>query len=284
MLKKFLLKFFIRARQVVGRAAASVEKRQFLVTSAAAVVMLAVLITFWNYFIFPDAVPTRPDVTVEGSGGSAEGRGDTEDSPQPQSVADSVNSGGEEAAVLEGEKPGMLIGQAAGEVEGSTPVPDSQDKGTGKTSGEKQTAAPEEEPNLAAMVRPLGGKVVRVFGFCYSPTYDDFRHHEGIDLAVPDGTPVKAALDGTVQNVSYSDYEGYRVVVDHGAGWQTVYSHMDSVDVEKGVPVNRGTLIGRIGLPGRSEAQVGRHLHLELLHNTTAKNPMDYLDYDEITN
>ena len=281
MLKNIFFKFFMRAREALSRTAASVEKRQFLVTSAAAVVMLAVLITFWNYFILPDAVPTRPDVTVESAGGSA---GDTEDSPQPQSVADSVNSGGQEEAVLDGEKPGMGIGQDAGEVEGSTSVTDSQDEGTGKTSVGKQTTVPEEEPNLAAMVRPLEGQVVRVFGFCYSPTYDDFRHHQGIDLAVPDGTPVKAALDGTVQNVSYSDYEGYRVVVDHGAGWQTVYSHMDSVDVEKGVPVNRGTLIGRIGLPGRSEAQVGRHLHLELLHNTTAKNPMDYLDYDEITN
>lgn len=91
------------------------------------------------------------------------------------------------------------------------------------------------------------------------------RNHRGTDIAAPTGTPIRAPGAGTVTHAAAglngSDAWGNTVVIDHGAGWQTVYAHMDGFDVEVGDFVDAGEQIGRVGSTGRS---TGPHVHVEL--------------------
>jgi murein DD-endopeptidase MepM/ murein hydrolase activator NlpD len=101
------------------------------------------------------------------------------------------------------------------------------------------------------------------------------RHHDGIDIPAPIGTPIVAVDDGVV---FYSDngIRGYgnMIVVLHGDDIFTVYAHNDRNTVEKGDRVKKGDLIGHVGNTGRS---TGPHLHFEIRVKNKVKNPSDFL-------
>jgi murein DD-endopeptidase MepM/ murein hydrolase activator NlpD len=89
--------------------------------------------------------------------------------------------------------------------------------------------------------------------------------HNGVDLTAARGTPVHAPAAGTVQvaTATYAPQPRYGtvVVIDHGAGWQTVYAHLDGFDVQAGERVEAGQQIGRVGSTGQA---TGPHVHVEL--------------------
>ena len=83
--------------------------------------------------------------------------------------------------------------------------------------------------------------------------------HNGIDLSVPKGTPVKAASGGKILiagNKFY--YNGNFVLIDHGFGLTTVYLHFNRLNVKTGQMVKKGDIIGYVGATGRA---TGPHLH-----------------------
>ena len=100
--------------------------------------------------------------------------------------------------------------------------------------------------------------------------------HRGLDIGGWTGAPVKAADSGYVTlaatgwNTGYGNY----VIVDHGNGFSTLYSHLNSVYVRSGESVSRGQQIGSVGNTGNS---TGPHLHLEILYQGVPRNPMGYL-------
>lgn len=91
-----------------------------------------------------------------------------------------------------------------------------------------------------------------------------FRHgrHMAIDLATRGGTQVRAADTGTVIKAGWSDNGyGYRVVIDHGIDYVTLYAHLSEYYVEEGDIVTKGEVIGAVGSTGNS---TGPHLHFEI--------------------
>ncbi len=91
-----------------------------------------------------------------------------------------------------------------------------------------------------------------------------FKHgkHMAIDLAAPMGTPVFAADTGRVVKSGWSDIGyGYRIVIDHGNDYVTLYAHLSEYYVRVGDIVTKGELIGRVGSTGNS---TGPHLHFEV--------------------
>ncbi|MFZ5644953.1 MAG: peptidoglycan DD-metalloendopeptidase family protein [Bacillota bacterium] len=99
------------------------------------------------------------------------------------------------------------------------------------------------------------------------------RLHAGVDINAGYGAAVAAAQSGTVIRASW--YSGYGKCVDisHGDGIVTRYAHLSSIAVKVGQKVGRGDFIGRVGSTGRSS---GPHLHLEVLVNGHARNPMNF--------
>jgi murein DD-endopeptidase MepM/ murein hydrolase activator NlpD len=100
--------------------------------------------------------------------------------------------------------------------------------------------------------------------------------HPALDIGGWTGAPVKAADSGYVTlaatgwNTGYGNY----VIIDHGNGFTTLYSHLNSVYVRSGESVSRGQQIGSVGNTGNS---TGPHLHLEVHYQGVPRNPMGYL-------
>ncbi|MBQ9926374.1 MAG: peptidoglycan DD-metalloendopeptidase family protein [Lachnospiraceae bacterium] len=112
------------------------------------------------------------------------------------------------------------------------------------------------------------------YGYRKNPNTGNEELHRGVDIAVPTGTKVYAAHDGTVTTATYDSYYGNYVVVEKD-GYTTKYAHMDSLSVSAGQEVTKGTVIGTTGNTGSSS---GSHLHIECLYNGEYYNPLFYFD------
>lgn len=101
------------------------------------------------------------------------------------------------------------------------------------------------------------------------------RPHEGVDIAAPKGTPVKAARAGKVIYAS-NGINGYgnMVVIRHSPSFATVYAHLSRFAVRAGDFVERGKTIGKVGMTGRATSP---HLHFEIRHKRLAVDPLLYL-------
>jgi murein DD-endopeptidase MepM/ murein hydrolase activator NlpD len=107
---------------------------------------------------------------------------------------------------------------------------------------------------------PLEGdyRMTSPFGDRKHPILGSTKMHDGVDLAVPIGTPVRAAQKGTVAVVGESSASGRYVVLDHGYGVHTAYCHLSTTPVAQGAPVGRAEPFALSGNTGRS---TGPHLH-----------------------
>ena len=99
--------------------------------------------------------------------------------------------------------------------------------------------------------------------------------HGGIDMAVSAGTPIYAALDGTVTAVGYNATYGNYVIITHHSGYKTLYGHMKSTACRKGNFVYTNTVIGYVGSTGMS---TGPHLHFTVYKNGKTINPLTVLN------
>jgi len=101
-------------------------------------------------------------------------------------------------------------------------------------------------------------------------------YHPGIDIAGSTGNAIYASASGVVVYAGWNNYGyGLMVVIDHGDGWQTLYAHMNDVDVTCGQAVFQGNVIGGVGSTGNS---TGPHLHFEMQHDIFGKvNPFDFV-------
>ncbi len=112
------------------------------------------------------------------------------------------------------------------------------------------------------------------YGYRKNPSTGNEELHRGVDIAVPTGTKVYAAHDGTVTTATYDSYYGNYVVIEKD-GYTTKYAHMDSLRVSAGQEVTKEAVIGTTGNTGSS---TGSHLHIECLYNGEYYNPLFYFD------
>ena len=99
--------------------------------------------------------------------------------------------------------------------------------------------------------------------------------HGGLDMAVASGTPIYAALDGTVTAVGFNATYGNYVIITHHSGYKTLYGHMKSTACRKGNFVYTNTVIGYVGSTGMS---TGPHLHFTVYKNGKTINPFTVLN------
>ena len=140
-----------------------------------------------------------------------------------------------------------------------------------------QLSAP---PSTGTLVHPLPskGRVTSPFGERKNPLSGKLGYHRGVDFKAATGATVVAAGDGTVEaaTTQYQDHDswGTVVIIDHGDGIKTFYSHLDSLSVTAGQRVNSGDTIGGVGSTGRV---TGPHLHFEVWQGGMPVDPFDYI-------
>jgi murein DD-endopeptidase MepM/ murein hydrolase activator NlpD len=94
-----------------------------------------------------------------------------------------------------------------------------------------------------------------------------------MDFSASTGTPIYATGNGTVTKAGWQSGYGRVVVINHGYGYETLYAHMNKIDVRKGQKVVRGEVIGEVGNTGKS---TGPHLHYEVHVKGRVVNPVNY--------
>lgn len=123
--------------------------------------------------------------------------------------------------------------------------------------------------------RPIHGRyrLTSYFGWRPSPFTGKRSWHGGLDMACPAWTPIYAGMDGRVAEIGYNRTYGNYVVINHSAGYKTLYGHMvvRSADVKVGQYVTTGTIIGRVGSTG---ASTGNHVHFTVYKNGRMINPL----------
>ncbi len=91
------------------------------------------------------------------------------------------------------------------------------------------------------------------YGMRIHPFYKTLQSHQGVDYTIPEGSRVFATADGVVRDVALrNSTSGQTVVIDHGNGYETSYSHLSKINVRKGQRVSRGEIIALSGDTGLS--------------------------------
>jgi murein DD-endopeptidase MepM/ murein hydrolase activator NlpD len=122
------------------------------------------------------------------------------------------------------------------------------------------------EPRLP----PVGGVITSGVGMRVDPIDGKLRHHNGIDIAIAEGTPVTPVAPGVVVFSGLRPGYGYTVLVEHNNGMVSLYGHNSRLEAIQGQAVERDTVIALSGNTGRS---TGPHLHFEAWQSGTNVTP-----------
>lgn len=119
-----------------------------------------------------------------------------------------------------------------------------------------------------------GAVITSSYGYRVHPITGNYSFHNGVDLAIGQGTPIYASKSGYVTTATYNYVWGNYVTINHMDGFSTLYAHMTHYTVSSGDYVEQGEIIGYVGSTGYS---TGPHLHFTIYYNGSTVNPMDYI-------
>lgn len=152
---------------------------------------------------------------------------------------------------------------------------------------EEPTVSAEPEPETpvsveeAIYVWPVVGEILNSHSLdtlVYNVTMNDWRTHDGIDVAAEKGATVLAIASGTVTGLYDDDLFGTTVIIDHGNGLESSYSNLAALPtVEIGDEVSVGDVIGSVGSTAIGEINEQSHLHLSVTLNGESADPLNYL-------
>jgi murein DD-endopeptidase MepM/ murein hydrolase activator NlpD len=121
---------------------------------------------------------------------------------------------------------------------------------------------------------PLRGWESSPYGWRADPFTGERSHHSGVDIAAPEGSPIRSATDGVVIFAGYDGMLGNYVEVRAQLGYSYVYGHMSTIIARSGGRVAAGSLLGLVGHTGYA---TGPHLHFEVRLHGVPQNPRNYL-------
>ena len=169
----------------------------------------------------------------------------------------------------------------------STPTPPSSDEtvtpDTGNPGTDAGADAGGEEEAVSVYLAPTTGVVVKHHDDSlpvYSVTMNDWRVHEGIDIATAEGADVLATARGTVSLIWSDPLMGECVSIDHGNGVTSTYKNLSKEMAEgivKGAKVEAGQKLGTVGGTAMIESADSAHLHFEMEYNGEKVDPVTYI-------
>lgn len=137
------------------------------------------------------------------------------------------------------------------------------------TAAEKERRLLIARGGLPLFIKPAEGRISSRFGMRWG------QMHQGLDLAIPTGTPVRASAAGTVSQAGNAGTYGLLVIIKHANGIETRYAHNSKLNVKVGQYVKQGDIIAYSGNTGRS---TGPHLHFEIRVNGQPQDPLKWIN------
>ena len=145
-----------------------------------------------------------------------------------------------------------------------------------KRKKKAKTLFSETRPHVD-FIWPVTGRISSIFGLRRFFNEQERRPHGGLDIVADEGTPIKAAADGTIIDSGDFFFSGNMIYIDHGQGIISLYAHLSAISVKPGDYVKQGDVIGNVGQTGRV---TGPHLHFAIMTNRTAIDPVFMLPKD----
>jgi len=125
---------------------------------------------------------------------------------------------------------------------------------------------------------PVIGRISSPFGYRYSPIHGTMEFHDGVDIAIPVGTPLVAPRYGYVIATGYSASFGRFLRIAHSDYYETFFAHLNDVPLAIGDSVEQGERVAYSGNTGWSTAP---HLHFSIFRNGQFVDPLDYFSFSE---
>ena len=116
-------------------------------------------------------------------------------------------------------------------------------------------------------------KISSPYGWRTHPIQNTKKHHNGVDIAIPQGTSVKAQAEGVVEYAGLAGGYGNLIIINHSDEFLSAYAHNDALLVSEGQKVVRGQQVARMG---STDAKSTR-LHFEIRYRGQSVNPLSYL-------
>ena len=174
-------------------------------------------------------------------------------------VRDEIESSREEAAAIQARSEEIAQQLDAKAPASAPPAP---------ASAPPAPASPPAPGGVSDFAWPINGAITSGFGSRWGGT------HSGIDIDCVTGDAIRASKSGSVVTATYDGGYGYHVVIDHGAGFASLYAHNSTLSVSSGQTVSQGEMIAACGSTGQS---TGDHLHFEIRVSGTPQDPLAYL-------
>lgn len=156
------------------------------------------------------------------------------------------------------------------------------------SEGKSISAIKMKEPAMETMVVPVFGTMYTEFSedaLIYSKTLDQWSTHTGIDIKAEEGSPVRAAMDGVVDQLANDPQLGLTIILDHGGEVYTKYSNLSTLDlVSINQSVKKGDVISGVGKTALYEIADDPHLHFEVIVQGKSVDPKKYLPKQSLKN
>lgn len=156
-------------------------------------------------------------------------------------------------------------------IKSGVPVPKAKPAGTTKPTKIARVTSKTPKRASSKFLKPVRGKIISSYG-----AKKTGLHNDGVNIAAPRGTPVKAAENGVVVYAGNAlKGSGNLILLRHDNQWMTAYAHLDAMNVRQGQTIKRGAQIGKVGSTGSVAVP---QLHFEVRRGTSAMNPMKYME------
>ena len=222
------------------------------------------------------------------------------DDPDQSSIVDNNSVNSDDGPYVgmedEGEIPDGAVGDADEEPQSNVaqdnPKPDTASNGepAQSASGNTQAGIKEDEATqdvVLAVVRPsftapTVGKVQAEYSMdklVFSPTFNEWRTHSGVDISAPRGEVVRAIGDGSILEIKNDPRFGFTIVIDHKNGYKSLYANLANDQTLKvGQAVKGGDPIGSVGATAIFESAEPTHMHFELYKENKLVDPAAYIE------
>lgn len=184
----------------------------------------------------------------------------------------------------------LVIGLVAAFGKGKTEIPDTPPSNSETPTPDSNAPTPDtdtgkstEDETPMVYLAPTGGVISKSHDDClpvYSVTTNDWRVHQGIDIATAEGAEVHATAKGTVKLIWSDPLMGECLSIDHGNGVVSIYKNLSkemAEGIKEGVSVSAGQKLGTVGGTAMIECADSPHLHFEIEYNGTLADPVTYI-------
>ena len=165
---------------------------------------------------------------------------------------------------------------------GSTQTQKPASASSGPADAADASAQEPASETLSVRVWPVSGERIAPYSMqelSFNQTTQDWRTHDGMDLAALAGEPVRAACTGTVTAVYDDEFFGTTVVLSHPEGYETIYANLAAMPaVSAGMRVTAGDTIGSVGESALLESASASHLHFAVRQNGESVDPVRFID------